>query len=192
MSVMRQASMRSSIRLAIRVLVCGLLFALAATCVGAYRVFFSHVYEVKAILASLPAAERNPPKLFQRVVLKADGPTMRNWVTRRLVENIFPAGMTQIQFNIRGGTWAFLLPTVCSQDDFLALYAHHLFFKDGTGLPFGAAKYFNKPADELSEEEILGLLAISRSPTRYDPIKYPRAYLEEVQRIRSRLNAPDA
>ena len=83
--------------------------------------------------------------------------------------------------------WQYVLPLRYSYSERLALHVHFLPFDGGTGLAYGAKHYLGKEPRELSRQEMLTLLAISRNPKANSPSLHPSRLEKEVRRLEALL-----
>lgn len=76
-----------------------------------------------------------------------------------------------------------------SDEELLDLYLALLPYEEGEGLADAARFHFGKSASELSARELVRLLAISRSPSRYSPSTNPEAMREMEEILWERYEA---
>lgn len=141
---------------------------------------------VDRILATLPIGEVMRPPAFDRLVLELDRQRYPAWVARSLVAQPGSERPQPAAWHSRNLAWRLVLPLRYREEERLALYAHFLPFEGGSGLAYGARRYFAKSPAELSDEEILQLLVISRSPSLYSPTRNPGRLAGEVRRLREK------
>ena len=94
-----------------------------------------------------------------------------------------------LDWHARNFVWHQLLPRHISRSEMLALYARFLPFEQGSGLDHGASFYYSKSPSELTEREIVELLAISLSPSGNSPNENSDRFERTVQRIQDRLES---
>lgn len=83
---------------------------------------------------------------------------------------------------------ALKLERTLSKEKILELYLNKIFFGHGYyGVKTAARGYFNKELNELTLKEIAMLMAIPKSPTRYNPTKNYKLSLGRSNRIVTRL-----
>jgi membrane carboxypeptidase/penicillin-binding protein PbpC len=107
-------------------------------------------------------------------------------VTRNLLADIAPRRVTITEWHLRGAIWTALLPRRLGPEKLFLLYCHYLPFEDGHGLTYGSEKYFQtKPAD-LTTDQALVLLVISRSPRAHSPSRHPERFQQAMSWYRAR------
>lgn len=147
--------------------------------------FFIYQDRVDAVLANLPPGEANPPSLLSEIVHRVEGKHAVYFVARNLVAETHGKPMRMIDWHVTNALWSGLLPLRLSQRDITALYGHFMVFEGGRGLNYGARRYFGKAPTDLTLDEMLGLLAISRAPFHYSPERQPENYRRQLERLRS-------
>lgn len=146
--------------------------------------FFAYQDRIDALLATLPPGEADPPPLLSEAVAKIEGERAINWVARGLVAEIYDKPMRQLEWHIVTALWSLALPLRLDEREIVALYANFMVFEGGRGLAYGARRYFDKAPVNLTLDEILGLLAISRAPRANSPERRPENYRRQLERLR--------
>ena len=80
------------------------------------------------------------------------------------------------EYHLQGLAWIWLLRAHMNRSERLALFARYLPFDGGMGMAEGGRKYFGKELRDLTPDEVIGLLAVARSPRRNDPLTHPDNY----------------
>jgi hypothetical protein len=151
--------------------------------VAAYSTYFAHSGEVDDLLASMPSSERQPPPAFYEALHRIhSGEQVTTFAARSLVEQLYPNRGSTLRWHYRFAVWAFLLPHFRRADEYVPIFAHFMPFEDGRGLAKASSYYFEKSATELTYEEALSLVIISRSPSRYSPSRSPTVFRRELAR----------
>src|SRR3954469_8269330 len=103
-------------------------------------------------------------------------------ITMQLSGNIFPerinrrerSGLAGLARKIREAKVARQIEEKYSKDKILELYLNQIYLGSGAyGVETAAQRYFGKSAHELNLAEAATLAGLPRSPTRYDPRRYP-------------------
>ncbi len=146
--------------------------------------FYAYQDDVDALLASLPAAEAEPPQVVREVVPKVEGRGVAARVSNSLVAQLLDGdGRPEVRREANL-LWSTLLPLRLEDREMLALYGHFLPFEGGRGLNYGARAYFDKAPGELTADEVLGLVAIARAPKANSPTAAPERYQAAVAKLR--------
>ena len=151
-----------------------------------YSQFLIYQDSVDRILSALPPEERHISSTPAAQVMETlDGRSVQRLASRGLLLEVITSPTSPFVWNVRGALWALLLPLRISRPDMLGLYAHYMAFEGGTGLSYGARKYYAKVPSALTIEESVALITISRGPDRYSPQRRP----EEYERLYRKLLA---
>ncbi|MCX2563472.1 MULTISPECIES: penicillin-binding protein 1A [Acetobacter] len=77
---------------------------------------------------------------------------------------------------------------VLSKEKILEIYLNEIYLGSGAyGIAAAAQTYFNKPLDQLDDAEAAFLAALPKSPTNYNPVRYPEAALGRRNWVLSRM-----
>ncbi len=98
----------------------------------------------------------------------------------------FKPGLAKIQQTLIA---RFALDPLTSKDDQLTLFINNLFFGNVAGKPvigFEAAAriYYQKPLNQLNEEEYLSIVAMIIAPVNFNILNRPAANAERTRRIK--------
>ncbi|MDP9193904.1 MAG: transglycosylase domain-containing protein [Acidobacteriota bacterium] len=157
-----------------------LLFAVSAV---VYSEFWVHQPGVEELIAALPPSERDLPPAIHAVFSKVDETEINRWIARNLLWQT--TERTRMgRWHLRFALWELLVPYKYSRRVRLSLFAHFLVAESASGLEQVSETLFAKPAHQLSRDEAIGLLAVTRSPRRFSPKRHPDAYEKEVERLR--------
>jgi len=183
------------IRRALRILLVGITLVVGLSAIGfacfIYTRFFRYQAEVDTVYGRIPAEDRHVSAAVRRVLEKVEPDSTRTWiVSRSLLAQIAPARVGRAEWNLRGVLWDWLLPRRFDPEQRLILFAHVLPFDGGSGLTYGAGKYFGKRASELDESEALQLLAIAFSP-RHELATHPDRFRQRLQTMTQRYRTAD-
>jgi hypothetical protein len=159
-----------------------------ATCVVYYE-FLRYQGGVDRTVAALPTDERAISSSVVNVLEKLDGHMIPELATRGLLLELCPEPVSQGRWHLRHGLWGALLPLRLSRRDLTSLYAHYMVFEGGTGLNYGARRYYSKGPADLSPEEAVALVTISRAPVRYSPERHHDEYEVMYQRLLAKYRA---
>jgi hypothetical protein len=77
------------------------------------------------------------------------------------------------EWHFHNALWTRLLIHDFDEEKLFLLFLHLIPFERGFGLANSAQYYFKKKISQLTVEEIVMLLGIARSPTRYSPFSHP-------------------
>lgn len=166
---------------ALAIVVGGIVLLAAA---GLARFAQVHVFAHQDRVTALLAGQARPPAGVVDVVITVEGDYATAWVARSLVAETQDENMRMLEWHLAGALWWAWLSATLENAEIVALYAHYLPFEGGTGLAYGAQRYFGKAPGDLTLDEVLGLVAIARASARNSPERAPERYLEEVERLR--------
>ncbi len=95
-----------------------------------------------------------------------------------------------LEWHAQGFVWQLLTPRRLTEDQMIALYCRYLAFEGGRGLAYGARHYCSTTPDRLTAEEVLELIAISRSPSRFSRGRNRDILSRHVERLKKLYEAP--
>ncbi|MBS1792258.1 MAG: transglycosylase domain-containing protein [Acidobacteria bacterium] len=166
-----------------------LLIVAADTVLGwCWSSFLSRQKCLDALLESVPPAERElPPRVDavfvkSKLVEKYDGGAEAILYHCRNLD-----GVGENELRLHKTTWKWLIPLYFNRAERRAVFVHLMDFGEGRGLAYGARRYFSKEIGELTEDEAVKLILISRTPGLYadaDNAELDRAaadYLKEIE-----------
>ncbi|MDG6094287.1 PBP1A family penicillin-binding protein [Acetobacter sp. AN02] len=96
------------------------------------------------------------------------------------VARIMLLGSNALSFErkAREALLAIRIEQVLPKDRILEIYLNEIYLGNGAyGIASAAQTYFNKPLDQLTNAEAAFLAALPKSPTNYNPFRYPAAAL---------------
>jgi Transglycosylase len=94
------------------------------------------------------------------------------------------------EWHLRFTLWSICLPLEAGDSVVDVLVAAGLPHEHGHGLRDGARRYFGKPPEALTDDELLTLLAIAKAPRHLSPTAHPEQQRQrEVERLRNRRPA---
>ena len=178
------------IRRAFRILLVGITLGVGLTAIGfayfTYTRFFRYQPDVDRIYERIPAEDRQFSAAVRRVLERTEPDSTRTWiVSRSLLAQIAPARVGRAEWNLRGMVWDWLLPRRFDPEQRLILFAHVLPLDGGSGLTYGARKYFGKRASQLNESEALQLVAIVFAP-RHELRMHPDHFRQRLETVTQR------
>ena len=95
-------------------------------------------------------------------------------VTQQLVKNITGDNQSNVERKIREALRALYLERIYSKEQILEYYLNTVYFNNNCyGIATAAQYYFDKSASDLTPVEAAAIIAITKSPSYYDPYKYP-------------------
>ena len=116
----------------------------------------------------VPSDEKNlsseQSEIFRKLKLVENDTSSTNRLIMRCLNN---ERISNRDYVLYGITWNIMLPLWYNYTERLILYLHLMPFSGGNGLKYGAQHYFSKSINELTQDELLRLIAISRSPTNF-------------------------
>lgn len=97
------------------------------------------------------------------------------------------------QIDLGRDVMAVVLDRHLSKDQQLAMYVSTVYMgavqgRQISGLPSAAQVYWNKPLQQLNQQEFYGLLAMIKAPNFYSPSRNPAAYERRLGRISALLH----
>lgn len=95
-------------------------------------------------------------------------------ITQQLAKNLYLTQERTVSRKVKELITAVELEKTYTKDEILALYLNTVYFGSGAyGLEAASQTYFGKPAYRLTLPESATLIATLKSPTAYNPAKYP-------------------
>lgn len=95
-------------------------------------------------------------------------------ITQQLVKNITGDDQSNIERKIREALRALYLERSYSKEQILEYYLNTVYFNNNCyGIATAAQYYFDKSVEELTPVEAAAIIAITKSPSYYDPYRYP-------------------
>lgn len=112
-------------------------------------------------------------------------------ITQQVVKNEYLAGLPRDgRYKALQAHYALMLENKLSKRKILERYFNTVFFGNNAyGLAAAAEVYFGKKASELTLLEGAFLMGLVRSPSGYDPIRYPEAARRRFKQVTTRLAA---
>ena len=105
-------------------------------------------------------------------------------ITEQYVKNAYVGSERSITRKVREAVLAWELEGKCSKDKILTAYLNIVYYGHGAyGVEAAALTYFHIHARQLNLAQASLLVAVSKLPTDYDPILYPKV----VQKVRSEV-----
>lgn len=169
----------------------GIILSIIIIFIGYFVVthFCVHQTRVDGLLSSLPREEAFPAPVVKDVIRRVDQQGLRIWVPRHLAAEFRPGPMRALEWRAHDFVWSLLLPLRLSEDQRISLYCHFMRFGEGKGLNYGARYYYSKTSDNLSVDEVLWLIAVSRAPSRHLPNLNSEHFRKEVEKLRNKYRA---
>jgi len=156
----------------------------------AYTRFVRYQPAVDKIYENIPQEDRHFSTSARRVLTTTEADSARTYyVSVCLLAEVAPARVRMGEWHFRNALWVWLLPRRFDPEQRLLLFAHFLPLEGGSGLAYGARKYFGKAASQLNEAETLQLVAISRSPRAFSPSQHPDRFRQRLKLITERYRA---
>ncbi|MFV0350884.1 MAG: transglycosylase domain-containing protein [Oscillospiraceae bacterium] len=111
--------------------------------------------------------------------LKQGASTINQQLIKNLTRDDENSNMAGYMRKIREIYRAYKMDVTYDKDTILEAYLNTISFTSNTaGVQAEAKKLFNKTVDQLTLEECASLAAITRNPSRYNPVKNPEVHLE--------------
>jgi hypothetical protein len=162
--------------------------ALITAVVVIYATFWRYQPQIQSTVNSLSPSERTLPRTVVRVFGRIEMDQVDRWIARNLLSELKgPFGGLTRHFNF--ALWETMIGLSLSPEDRLSLFAHYLPYEGGRGLEGAARFYFGVPPQQLTHDQVLGLLAVWRGPRRFSPHREPEKFREEVERLRRKYGA---
>ena len=155
-----------------------------------YDCFYFRPYlpSIRATYLALTDEDRETPRIVDSVVRRIYGRSVESQLSRELLWDLKVPHRSMLSWHIQSVMWDWLLRLHLSEKERMALYCHYLLYEEGRGLRESAQYHFSKSPRELSQDEVLGLLAIDVSPRSNSPQKHPDRFQQERQRLKDRYN----
>jgi penicillin-binding protein 1A len=99
-------------------------------------------------------------------------------ITQQLARNLYKDIGTEVSLNrkLREAMTAVQIERTYTKEEILAYYLNTVYFGKGAyGVEAAAQTYFDKNAKDLNLDECAMLVALLKSPSNYDPLRYPEA-----------------
>ncbi len=105
-------------------------------------------------------------------------------ITQQTVKNLYLGGEKELSRKVREAVLALLLEQTLSKDRILEIYLNIAQFGPGVfGVREGARHHFGRDVRELTQEQMLSLICLLPSPTRWNPNRPTGAYLSHKNRV---------
>ena len=161
-------------------------FILAIVLNFVYFSFWVYTGKIDAFIEQIPTEERNLPLRLIELWDKGDtfaGPFMVNFRRKIISEDLREKNLERLA---NEWVWNLMLPIYLSKSNEIAVKAKFAPFGDGNGLAFGAQKYFSKSINELTDDEIITLLAIESNPDLF-PDKDPTNFKKRFEKLKGQI-----
>ena len=135
---------------------------------------------IRAIIGnSVPVYYENLTEL-QNVIEFVEGTSdIRNWVARMLLLQFGRHQHGNLRWHLENVLWSRLLPLHFSDYDIVMLWCHFAPYENGVGLNESANFMYGRDVNSLQEEELLILVAKTRSPRYY--AKHPEVFQKRLR-----------
>ncbi len=163
-------------------------FVLLAGGIGyfAYSRFFRYQPQVDRVFSTISEDERHLSPTARKVIVALEPESNRTYfVAVSLLAEVAPTRVRMGEWHARNALWVLLLPRRFDEEERLLMFAHFLRMEGGTGVGYGARRYFRKAPSQLNESEIMQLLVIGRSPAMYSPSRHPDRFRKRLEVLRS-------
>jgi hypothetical protein len=155
-----------------------------------YTRFLRYQPAVDRLYAGLSPEDRTLSGPARRVFETIEPDSMRTYdISKSLLFQVAPSPVRMGEWHLRNTLWVWLLPRRFDPEKRLLLFAHFLPLEGGSGVGYGAHKYFGKSPNQLSETEALQLLTIARSPAAYSPTGHPDRFRDRLKVLSERYRA---
>lgn len=105
-------------------------------------------------------------------------------ITQQTAKNLYLGGEKELSRKAREAVLALLLEQTLTKDRILEIYLNIAQFGPGVfGVREGARHHFGRDVRELSQEQMLSLVSLLPSPTRWNPHRPAGAYLAHKNRV---------
>jgi monofunctional biosynthetic peptidoglycan transglycosylase len=105
-------------------------------------------------------------------------------ITQQTAKNLYLGGEKELSRKVREAALALLLEQTLTKDRILEIYLNIAQFGPGVfGVREGARYHFGRDVRELSQEQMLSLVCLLPSPTRWNPKRPSGAYLSHKNRV---------
>lgn len=112
-------------------------------------------------------------------------------LTQQLAKNLYLGPERTLKRKAQEAILALILEARFTKNEILELYLNRVYFGAGTyGVEAASARYFAKPAEELSLREAALLAGLLKAPSYYDPTRNPKGAAERMELVvRSMVDA---
>lgn len=105
-------------------------------------------------------------------------------LTQQLAKNLYLGPERTLKRKAQEAVLAVILESRFTKNEILELYLNRVYFGAGTyGVEAAAARYFAKPASDLSLREAAMLAGLLKAPSRYDPTRNPKGAVERMKLV---------
>jgi len=109
-------------------------------------------------------------------------------ITQQLARNLFLTPKKSIKRKIEEALLAIQIERTYSKDEILNMYLNLIYLGEGSyGVEAASNTYFHKKTRDLSLEESATLAALTKSPSRLSPYKYPLKTIERRNIVLKRM-----
>ena len=143
-------------------------------------------YVVKMIYSLISNDDRSlSVKDFPLYSLK--GVWLASSVARNLTLQLTP-DVKQGQYHLNGLVITVWLTRNVDEDDLIGYFLEKMYLGNEVYSIDSAAKYyFGKTEGELNTEEIISIICLLKSPSRFDPIRFPKRFIMRAKYLTERL-----
>lgn len=105
-------------------------------------------------------------------------------LTQQLAKNLYLGPERTLKRKAQEAILALILEARFTKNEILELYLNRVYFGAGTyGVEAASARYFAKPAEELSLREAALLAGLLKAPSYYDPTRNPKGAAERMELV---------
>lgn len=105
-------------------------------------------------------------------------------LTQQLAKNLYLGPERTLKRKAQEAVLALILESRFTKNEILELYLNRVYFGAGTyGVEAAAARYFAKPASDLSLRESAMLAGLLKAPSRYDPTRNPKGAADRMKLV---------
>jgi penicillin-binding protein 1A len=105
-------------------------------------------------------------------------------LTQQLAKNLYLGPERTLKRKAQEAVLAVILESRFTKNEILELYLNRVYFGAGTyGVEAAAARYFAKPAADLSLRESAMLAGLLKAPSTYDPTRNPKGAAERMKLV---------
>jgi monofunctional biosynthetic peptidoglycan transglycosylase len=105
-------------------------------------------------------------------------------ITQQTAKNLYLGGEKELSRKVREAALALLLEQTLTKDRILEIYLNIAQFGPGVfGVREGARHHFGRDVRELTQDQMLSLICLLPSPTRWNPNRPTGAYLSHKNRV---------
>lgn len=124
--------------------------------------YFSFVKEMRQIYSIVDIRDKNSPHLIRDVIKKLDR-NYRSFVIQAYLQEEGTQNLRSIHYKWKL-TLCEMMGKTINDEKMIGLYCHYLPFEKGRGMTNSAIFHFARPLPDLTIEQVVTLIAISRSP----------------------------